>query len=134
MILIYTFQLYNLINLKFYYLLKLLVNNFLHKMFFLYNFFLINEIIWQEGFLIDFLQKLLIDKWTKSFLVYSAYLFNERLVFDNVIKFYLDYIIWPMHKLSIFNVQNVSWMLLHIIVGFLFFFILISLINILHIL
>jgi len=85
-----------------------LINNFLFKSYFIFNYYLLNDLIWQEGFLIDFLQKKLADNWIKKFLIYSSYLFNERLVFDKVIKFYLDLIIWPMHKLFIFEFNNVS--------------------------
>ena len=85
-----------------------LINNFLFKSFFISNYYLLNDLIWQEGLLIDFLQKKLADNWIKKFLIYSSYLFNERLVFDKIIKFYLDLIIWPMHKLFIFEFNNVS--------------------------
>lgn len=94
---------FNLKKLKF-----TLLNNFLFKAYFISNYYLLNEIIWQEGLLIDFLQKKVADNWIKKFLIFSAYLFNERLVFDKVIRFYLDLIIWPMHKLFIFEFNNVS--------------------------
>ena len=64
--------------------------NFLLKINFLFNYFFINELIWQEGLLIDFLQKKIIDNWIKKFLIYSSYLFNECLVFETIIKFYLN--------------------------------------------
>ena len=69
----------------------------------------------------DFLQKKIADNWIKKFLIYSAYLFNERLVFDKIIKFYLDLIIWPMHKLFVFEFNNVSNTLFVTIFFFLFF-------------
>jgi len=50
-------------------------------------------LVWQEGLLLDFLQKVTIDLWMRKFLVYASYLFNERLVFDNVVRFFLDFII-----------------------------------------
>jgi len=43
--------------------------------------------------LIDFLQKKIADNWTKKFLIYSSYLFNEKLLFDKVIRFYLNLVI-----------------------------------------
>lgn len=86
----------------------ILLNNFLFKIYFISNYYLLNELIWQEGLLIDFLQKKVADNWIKKFLIFSAYLFNERLVFDKIIRFYLDLIIWPMHKLFIFEFNNVS--------------------------
>lgn len=103
-----------------------LTNNFLYKTYFLSNYFILNELIWQEGLLIDFLQKKVADNWIKKFLIYSAYLFNERLVFDKVIRFYLELIIWPMHKLFIFEFNNVA-NTLFITIFFFFFFLIFTL-------
>jgi hypothetical protein len=89
-------------------LLNELISNFLEKTFFLRNYYILNDLIWQDGFLIDFLQKKVIDKWMRKFLIYSAYLFNERLVFDYVVRFYIDLIVWPGHKNTIFEFNNVS--------------------------
>ncbi len=117
----YNYLIYNFKNLKFYYL-----NLFLNKIYFINNYFIINELIWQEGFLIDFLQKKIVDNWIKKFLIFSAYLFNERLVFDKVIRFYLDLIIWPLHRLFIFefnNVSNTLFITIFFFIFFLFFFI-----------
>ncbi len=96
-------------------------NIFLNKIYFLSNYYILNELIWQEGFLIDFLQKKVADNWIKKFLIFSSYLFNERLVFDKIIRFYLDLIIWPMHKLFIFDVNNISSTLFITIFFFIFF-------------
>lgn len=48
----------------------------------------------------------------RKFLVYSANLFNERLVFDYVVRFYIDLVVWPGHKASIFEFNNTSSTLL----------------------
>ncbi len=112
---------YNLKNIK-----NVYINTFFYKTYFIFNYYIINELIWQEGFLIDFLQKKVADNWIKKFLIFSAYLFNERLVFDKVIRFYLDLIIWPMHKLFVFDVNNVSstlFVTIFFFIFFLFFFI-----------
>jgi len=85
-----------------------LISNFLEKTVFLRNYFILNDLIWQDGFLIDFLQKKVVDKWMRKFLIYSAYLFNERLVFDYVVRFFIDLIVWPGHKNTIFEFNNVS--------------------------
>ena len=98
------------------------LNNFLSKTYFIFNYYLLNELILQEGLFIDFLQKKIIDNWIKKFLIISSYLFNERVLFDKVVRFYLDLIIWPMHKLSIFEFNNVSNTLFVIIFLFLLFF------------
>jgi len=85
-----------------------LISGFLEKTVFLRNYFIINDLIWQDGFLIDFLQKKVVDKWMRKFLIYSSYLFNERLVFDYVVRFFIDLIVWPGHKNNIFEFNNVS--------------------------
>lgn len=87
------------------------INSFLYKSRFIGNYYLLNDLIWQEGLLLDFLQKKTVDNWIKKFLIYSANLFNERLVFDRVIRFYLDLLVWPMHKIFIFEFQNVGGIL-----------------------
>ncbi len=97
------------------------LTNFLYKTFFCTNYYLLNELIWQEGLLIDFLQKKIADNWVKKFLIYSAYLFNERFLFDKIIRFYLDLLIWPMHKLFIFEFNNVANTLFITIFFFIFF-------------
>ena len=100
-----------------------IINNFLINFFFLNKYYQLNELIWQEGFLFDFLQKKIIDNWLKKFIIYSANLFNERLVFDMIIKFYLNLIIWPLHKLFIFEFNNINWILyLNLFIFFLTFF------------
>ena len=81
---------------------------FLQKTFFLKSYFVRNEAIWQEGLLIDFLQKKLVDKWVRKFLVISAYLVNERLFFDWVIRLYLDLVVVLGQKLTIFEFNSVG--------------------------
>lgn len=118
----YNYFSFNLINIKQEILLKSLLNfNFLIK------FYHLVDLIFQEGLLIDFLQKKITDNWIKKFLIYSSYLFNERLVFDKVTRFYLDLLIWPMHKLSIFEFSNVSNTLFINVFFFFFFFFVFSL-------
>jgi len=107
---------YNFKNLKNTYL-----TIFLNKFYFISNYYILNELIWQEGFLLDFLQKKSTDIWIKKFLIFSAYLFNERLVFDKIIRFYLDLIIWPAHKLFVFEFNNISNTLFITIFFFIFF-------------
>lgn len=117
----YNYFTFNLLNIK-----KIYLNNFFSKIYFLTDYYALNELIWQEGLLIDYLQKKITDNWIKKFLIYSAYLFNERLIFDKVIRFYLDLIIWPMHKLFIFEFNNVSNLLFVNLFFFFFSFFLIS--------
>ena len=112
---------YNVFVYNFSKLINIYLSNFLNKVYFFSNYYILNELIWQEGFLIDFLQKKVADNWVKKFLIFSSYLFNERLIFDKIIRFYLDLLIWPMHKLFIFDVNNVSSILFITIFFFIFF-------------
>lgn len=75
-----------------------------------------NDCIWQEGLLIDWLQKRIFDKWVRRFLVHSAYLVSERVLFDLVVRFYIDYVVWPTHRYSIFDFRSIANTLLHILV------------------
>ena len=59
---------------------------------FLKNWYKLSDLIWQEGFLVDFTQKKIIDKWIRKFLTHSSYLFNERVLFDLIIKIYINFI------------------------------------------
>lgn len=75
------------------------------------QFYKISDLMWQDGLLLDFLQKKVVDKWVRRFLVCSSYLFSERVLFKFVVKFYVDYIIWPCTTAAVFEFTNVSWML-----------------------
>ena len=88
------------------------LTNFIESFIFLRNYYILNDLIWQDGFLIDFLQKKVVDKWMRKFLIYSAYLFNERLVFDYVVRFYIDLIVWPTYRINIYEFNNVASTLL----------------------
>jgi hypothetical protein len=87
----------------------------LGKLLFVSTFYIRNENVWQDGFLFDFLQKKTADAWIRRFVIYTGFLFSERLVFDSVVRIYLDNLIWPGHDKSIFETSNVSEMLTSII-------------------
>lgn len=108
-------------------LLSLLVDRFLFKTIFLKRYYLINDLIWQDGFLIDFLQKKVVDKWIRKFLILSAYLFNERLVFDMLIKFYIDTVLWSGQRFVIFEFTNVASLLFITLFALVVIFLLINL-------
>lgn len=74
-----------------------------------------NELLWVDGFLIDFLQKKTADLWIRKFVIYTGFLFSERLVFESVVRIYLDNLIWPAHLYSTFESDNVSSMLSNIL-------------------
>jgi len=70
-----------------------------------------SENIWNDGFLFDFLQKKSADAWVRRFVIYTGFLFSERVVFEFVVRIYLDNMIWLMHTKSIFEASNTSEML-----------------------
>ena len=82
---------------------------------FITTFYVRSENMWQDGFLFDFLQKKTADAWVRRFVIYTGFLFSERLVFDSVVRIYLDNLIWPGHNKSIFETSNVSEMLTSLI-------------------
>lgn len=83
---------------------------------FLPSYYKINDLMWQDGLLIDFLQKKVVDKWMRRFLVYSSYLFSERVMFEFVVRFYIDFIVWPSTKHAPFDFFNVATTLIGIII------------------
>ena len=46
--------------------------------------------MWVDGFLFDFLQKKFIDLWLRKFVICTAFIFSEKLVLDNLVKFYYN--------------------------------------------
>jgi hypothetical protein len=78
---------------------------------FINTYYIRNEHLWLDGFLFDFLQKKTADIWVRKFVIYTGFLFSERLVFDSIVKLYIDYFVWYMHKFTIFEVSNVFEML-----------------------
>ena len=66
---------------------------------------------WLEGLYIDLLQKITFDKWLNRFLINSSYLFNERQVFDIIVRFYIDYIIFYLNSKTIWTFKSVSTVL-----------------------
>ena len=99
-------------------------NLFVFKSTFTQTYYVRSENIWNDGFLFDFLQKKTADAWIRRFVIYTGFLFSERLVFDYVVRIYLDNLIWPLHNISIFETSNVSEMLLNILFLYLSLFIL----------
>lgn len=97
---------------------------------FLPTYYTRNENMWVDGFLFDFLQKKSVDLWLRKFVIYTGFLFSERLVFDSVIRVYLDNILWPLHYFGSLEANNVLEMLL---INIFFYFLLFSLIILLYI-
>lgn len=78
-------------------------------------YYLRTEHLWLDGFLFDFLQKKTADIWVRKFVIYTGFIFSERLVFDSIVKLYMDYFVWYAHRFSIFEVSNVFEMLTTIV-------------------
>jgi len=112
-------------------LLRLLqesLTQFFTSALFITGFYKVSDLIWQEGLLLDFLQKKITDNWVKKFLIYSAYLFNERFLFDSVTRVYLDALIWPAHKLFVFDLHNISMLFFLTLFFFIFSFLIFTLV------
>jgi hypothetical protein len=101
----------------------LLVKNFV----FLPTYYIRNENIWVDGFLLDFLQKKSADLWIRKFVIYTGFIFSERLVFDSVVRVYLDNLLWPLHYFGSLEANNVLEMLLINIFFYFFLFLIIIL-------
>ena len=84
----YEFRLTNLIN--------SLIISFLENFLFLRNYYILNDLIWQDGFLIDFLQKKVVDKlFKKKGEVYFKFTINQKSEINTLTKI-----------ISIDNVEN----------------------------
>jgi len=81
---------------------------FLNSLNFSTFFLSLNSLILQEGLFVDFLQKKVTDNWIKKFFTHASYLFNEKYVFDCLIRFYLNLVILPLTLHGIFEYKNVS--------------------------
>ena len=98
------------------------IENFTDSFFFLNRFYRINDLLWQDGFLFDFLQKKVVDRWVRTFVIYSGYLFSERLWFDYVVRFYIDLVIWPGHRYSIYEFTSIATTLVSLVSLLIFLF------------
>ena len=105
----YLLYYFNLFNIKS--IFTSIWDKFLERSTFLPAYYNRNENIWQDGFLFDFLQKKTADAWVRRFVIYTGFLFSERVVFEAIVRLYLDNLIWPLHNKSIFETNNVSEML-----------------------
>ena len=70
-----------------------------------------NENMWVDGFLIDFLQKKSSDLFVRKFVIFTGFLFSERLAFDAVVRIYIDNLTLPLQNIGILESDNVSSML-----------------------
>lgn len=102
----------NLLNtLQMHTVLNYFWTNTILRLNFIHTFYSRNENMWGDGFLFDFLQKKTADAWVRRFVIYTGFLFSERIVFEFVVRIYLDNFIWPLHNKSMFESSNTSEML-----------------------
>lgn len=83
-------------------------HNFIQKLNFINTYVSRNDLIWSDGFILDFLQKKTADLWVRKFLIYTGFLFSERLVFEYVVRIYTDYLVLPTTKYFYVELPNVS--------------------------
>ena len=91
-----------------------------HSFKFLPDYFTMNERIWLEGLLVDWLQKKIFDKWVRRFLINSSYLFSERVLFNFIVRFYIDHVNWAVHEVTIFDLKTVSNLLILLVMFIIF--------------
>mgnify|MGYP006080281117 FL=1 len=101
----------------------LVLKNFI----FLPRYYSRNENLWVDGFILDFLQKKSADLLIRKFIIYTGFIFSERLVFDSVVRIYLDNVLWPAHYTSLSEAGNVLEMLSTSIFFYFYFFGLVTL-------
>ena len=92
------------------------------KLNFLPVFYARNNLMWADGFLIDFLQKKTVDLLTRKFFLFTGFLFSERFIFEIIVKLYLDTLVWPLHALSLFEAMNTIELLANLIAFYFLFF------------
>lgn len=105
------------------------LNFFFKNIKIVHKYYALNELLWQDGFLIDFLQKKSADNWVKKFVIFSGSLFNEKLLFDHVIKFYLTAVVNPLKTFFIFELTNVSNLIFINVFIFIFIFFIFTLMH-----
>lgn len=91
---------------------RLSIRAFNHTFKILPLYYQLTSLLWEDGLLIDFLQKKILDKWIKQFLINSANIFNERILFKFIIKFYMDFVLLPQNLYSYFEVRDIASLLM----------------------
>lgn len=106
--------------------------NFLYTLNFLNRYYRVNDLVWQEGFFIDFVQKKSVDKFIRRFLILSTYLYSERLVFDKLIRVYSDTILFLTNYKTIFEFNSVANILSYLLATLSIFIVLATLLPLLQ--
>jgi len=99
---------YNRVMTRLKFTLRYLLSTLLLNLSPLSRYYRITDLMWQDGLLIDFLQKKVADKWIRRFLVSSSYVYAERVLFTFATRFYIDFVIWPLTTLINFEFTSVA--------------------------
>lgn len=83
--------------------------------------------IWLDGYLFDFLQKKTIDSWLRNYVIFTGFLFSERLVFDILIQFYTNFFINYFRDNIIFESPTISSILSSIVFAYVLIVVIVSL-------
>ena len=93
------------------------------------KFYLLQDLLLQEGFLFDFLQKTLTDVFIKKWLILSTYLFNERFLTDCLLKSFIQFVIVQSTLyalIEVFSLKNLLYFMLYAFRGIILFFLFVA--------
>lgn len=88
---------------------------FIEDMWYLNKFFQRSDLIWNDGLLIDFLQKKSVDLWVRKFVIYTGFIFSERFLFESIIYLFPRTLLLDLAKLSTFENNSVLTILTNLI-------------------
>lgn len=91
-----------------------------------------NELLLQDGFFIDFLQKQTLDLWLRQYVLATGSIFSERIVFEAIVKSCFKYFLWPAKMYIHFESSNISDLVLTTV--YLFTVILVALVSLFFVL
>jgi len=58
--------------------------------------------------LVWFSSKKTVDSWLRNYVVFTGFLFSERLIFDSVVRLYIDFFVNTVRGYMIFEAPNIS--------------------------
>ena len=68
-------------------------------------------LIWQEGLMVDFLQKKVVDRWLRTFVSASANLFSDKVIFELIYRFYITLFLDKILRFNVSEHDNISSLL-----------------------
>lgn len=96
----------------------------LSKYTFLPTYYIRTDNIFGDGFLLDFLQKKTLDTWVRSYVIYTGFLFSERLIFESLVRSYNDLYVWNLHTEAVSETSNTAATISYIFYVYFLFFLL----------